>query len=99
MAPRGGPREPKGEPNGAKMGVKIASKIEVDFEAIFDAQIIRKLIKNRAENHGFSIPVVANIGSNRDDMPTRPTCRKHYKIQVQMHFRRMLVISSLLQNW
>ena len=96
MAPRGGPREPKGEPNGAKMAVKIASKIEIGFRAMFDAKIVRKLIENPLENHRISRPVVANIGYNRKVTSPRPTCIWTRKIRVQMHFRRMLVISTFL---
>ena len=98
MAPRGGPREPKGEPNGAKMGVKIASKIDIDFQPIFDAKIVRKLIKILAENNRISSPVIANIGYNREVMSPRPTCIWTRKTRVQMHFRRMLVISTFLQH-
>ena len=98
MTPRGGPREPKGEPNGAKMGIEIVLKIDIDFQAIFDAKIVRKLIKILAENNRISSPVIANIGYNREVMSPRPRCIWTCKIQVQMHFRRMLVISTFLQN-
>ena len=98
MASRGGPRDPKGEPNGGKMGVKIASKIVIDFQAIFDAKIVRQLLKHRSENNRISSPVIANIGYNREVMSPRPTCIWTRKTRVQMHFRRMLVISSYLQN-
>ena len=54
MAPRGGPREPKGEPNGAQMGVKIASKIEFDFQTIFDAKI---MLSRPGNCSGSSFPV------------------------------------------
>ena len=96
MAPRGGPRGAKGEPNGGKMGVRIASEIDIDFQAIFIAKIVRKLIENPIENHRISRPVVANIGYNRKVTSPRPTCIWTRKIRVQMHFRRMLVISTFL---
>ena len=98
MAPRGGPRGVKGEANGAKMRVKIASRMEIDFQAMFDAKIVRTFMKKRAENNRISSPVVANIGYNREVMSPRPTCIWTCKIQVQMHFRRMLVISTFLQH-
>ena len=80
------------------MGVKIASRMEIDFQAMFDAKIVRKLMKKRAENNRISSPVVANIGYNRKVTSPRPTCIWTRKIRVQMHFRRMLVISTFLQN-
>ena len=98
IAPRGGPREPKGEQHGAKMAVKFESKIEIDFQAIFDAKIVRKMMKNLSEKIRISSPVIANIGYNREVMSPRPTCIWTRKTRVQLHFRRMLVISSYLQN-
>ena len=80
------------------MGVKIASRMEIDFQAILNAKIIRKLIENLIENNRISRPVVANIGYNRKVTSPRPTCIWTRKIRVQMHFRRMLVISTFLQN-
>ena len=80
------------------MGVRIASEIDIDFQAIFNAKIVRKLIENPIENHRISRPVVANIGYNRKVTSPRPTCIWTRKIRVQMHFRRMLVIPTFLQN-